>query len=123
MALINSEIAVLKVNGAQQAIVDESFTWGLGGKERTAVTGSGRVLGFTEKTAPSTCEFSIAYTADFDPGSLDVTDAQIQVTTDQGETWVMTGASLIEPPQWSAGEGNWSFSYQGNKFRKASASA
>jgi hypothetical protein len=77
-----------------------------GGFERTMVTGHS-VYGYSEKTAPSQIEFTLAHMADTDIAALNnMVDATVRFETDVGLTYLCTGMVTTKPVELTGGEGD-----------------
>lgn len=117
---INSEVIQVKVNGVQVPVVDGSFNFALGGKERTAVMGTGRLLGYTEANVPAECSFDVANESGVDPTDLDAPSGgptdQVSITWDQGAQWLLTRVASVTPTSGTAGSGVRTVSYQGHRW-------
>ena len=119
MAQLNSEPQGVFINGVQVPVKDGSFTASLGGFTRTSQTGSGRRLGSTRQVAVGTCGFTVTYPRGTKiRDTYDVEDAQIRVVFDRGDEWLMTGADLAEPVDFSAGEGDLTLAYEGDPWEQ-----
>jgi len=114
---INSEVVGLLINGTAVPIIDGTFNWNLGGKERTSVMGAGRRLGSTNANMAGSCSFSVAYNTGTDIATTyDVENAQIRVVWDRGNEWLMKRADLTSPPAGSAPDGQIELSYEGDPW-------
>ena len=78
----------------------------IGGPVREVVKGNGGVYGYSEtvKEAELECEISVGPDTSLDK-LRKITAATITFEADTGQTWIMSGAWLAEPPAVSDGEG------------------
>lgn len=118
---INSEVRSIFVNEEKRPIVDGSFNWTHGGKERAEVMGSGGLLGNTEQNVPGTCTWDEAYIAGSDPFVVDdlngLDSDQIRVVWDNGAEWLLTKAFSNTSATGTAGSGTYTVAATGNPWQ------
>lgn len=96
--------AYVKVNG-QLLRSQNGAKLNPGGVARTAVVGDNGVHGYTEKTAAPSVECTVSHAKDTDVTELGkITGATVTFETDDGVTYVLRDAWVVEPPEFTANE-------------------
>lgn len=97
--------AFIRVDG-QELRSTPGATLSIGGSNRTAVTGSGRVHGYREEDVAPEVSFSVAHTADLSISWLNnITNATVLFETDTGRRFVLRQAFTTAPPELNSQEG------------------
>jgi hypothetical protein len=98
--------AVIRVNGKELRAFDDA-TLDIGGVEREAVKGSGKVFGFKEATKEPSMECKIAHKQDTDLVELGaIVDATVIFESDTGDTYILRDAFVTETPKLNAQDGS-----------------
>lgn len=80
-------------------------TFNTGGSKRESVMADSGIVGYTEEPQAPTLSFKMPNTAGVDIDVLkDLTDINVNITDDNGKSWIMSGAWVDEPPELSGGE-------------------
>lgn len=96
--------AAIRLDGATVRTLDGA-TLTLGGTNRTAVKGGGRVHGYKEEDMEATLQCKIAHAADVSMKTLnDLTGATVEFETDTGVVIILRQAWTVEPTSLSDGE-------------------
>lgn len=103
---------IIRIDGSEIRSTDDA-TLNVGGVNREAVTGGGKVYGYKEETVAPTLECSIAHAKDTDLVALSATTtATIIFETDTGDKYVLREAFMTEPASLQTTNGtaslNWS---------------
>ena len=114
---INSDVKLVTCNGKALPVKAGSVKGNFGGVTRNEVMGGKAPLGFTETGAVGMCSFTVVWRKGFDKDILDVTDAQIRIQWNAGADMVMSGAFLVNQPDFAAGEGDLEVEYRGNPWQ------
>ena len=98
--------ATIRLDG-EVLSTDAGATLDVGGATRTSVVGANQVLGYSESPKPAHLECDVFVNKDTQLESFrQAREATITFEADSGNTWVLTGAWLMEPPTFTqAGEG------------------
>ena len=76
-----------------------------GGVSRNAVIGDNAVHGYTEKTEAPSVECTVSHAADTDVTALGkITGATVTFETDNGVTYTLREAWVVEPPEFTAND-------------------
>ncbi|KJZ09426.1 hypothetical protein TW85_21975 [Marinomonas sp. S3726] len=76
-----------------------------GGQKRDAVMADLGPAGFSEEPVAPSCEYKIANTAGVDLNQLrNLTDVNVSIQDDNGQSWMISSAWMSEPPTLSGGE-------------------
>lgn len=86
----------------------------IGGVTRETVTGDNRVIGYTSKPRPSKLECEIAVTAGASAAEVGRwEDVTVTFQADTGQTWVIGGGWVTEPPMLTAADGKMKITIEG----------
>jgi len=108
-------IAKFSLNGIDHRTMDGS-TFTPGGVARTSHYASGRRVGTSESPVGSRATIKVAYMSDTDVAAIrNFTDGQLQLITDIGDVWDVPNASIMNPPEISAGGEGISIEIEGDE--------
>lgn len=80
-------------------------TFNPGGHNREGVVADTGVVGFTEEPVAPTAEFTLPNTANVDLNQLrNLVDVNVNIQDDNGKSWVMREAWVVEPTALTNGE-------------------
>lgn len=103
--------AIIRINGSEIRSTDNA-TLSVGGENRTAIKGGGRVYGYNEETQEPTLECNVAHCSDTDLVSLSaIVDATIIFETDSGAKFVLQEAFVTEPASLNVTDGTASMKF------------
>ena len=89
--------AIIRINGSEIRSTDDA-TLTVGGENRKAIKGGGRVYGYNEETQEPTLECNVAHCSDTDLIELSaIVDATVIFETDSGAKFVLQEAFVTEP--------------------------
>ena len=97
--------AIIRINGSEIRSTDDA-TLTVGGENRKAIKGGGRVYGYNEATQEPTLECNVAHCSDTDLIELSaIVDATVIFETDSGAKFVLQEAFVTEPASLNAPAG------------------
>ena len=103
--------AIIRVNGSELRSTDVA-TLSVGGENRKAIKGGGRVYGYNEETQEPTLECNVAHCGDTDLVTLSaIVDATIIFETDSGAKFVLQEAFVTEPASLNTPDGTASLKF------------
>lgn len=88
-------------------------TLNVGGITKTAQVGH-RLYGFSEEVTPSEVSFTLSHMADTDLITLRSFEGTLRFECDTGVTYVISNATVTEPPELSGGGGDVSVTIMGD---------
>ena len=104
---------VIKIDGKTFRTI-KGATFDPGGKKKTSRAGSTRINGFTTEVVPSKLEFEINVgpeTSLIDIANID--NATVSIEADTGQSWVINGAWVTDPPVLDESEGKTKITLEG----------
>ena len=97
--------AIIRVNGSELRSTDNA-TLNVGGANRKAIKGGGRVYGYNEETQEPTLECNVAHGKDTDLVALSaIVDATVIFETDSGAKFVLQEAFVTDPASLNVTDG------------------
>ena len=104
-------------NGVQISLKQATGTVTMGGFAREPQLGPNRVLGHSRQFVAGGLTITAALPQGTDiRGTFDFEDGQIRLVDDRNGEWLMTGATLANPNEFSAGAGDLAAEYSGDPW-------
>lgn len=105
--------ATIRVDG-EELLTEVGATLNVGGFEREAQMGANGVQGFRQTPVAPTVQCTVRHTANTDIVKLaGITNGTLLFEADTGQSWMLRGAFVTEPPELDAGEGSFELNFSG----------
>jgi len=105
--------ASIKVDG-EVLLTEVGATMNVGGFEREAMMGGRGVNGYKQSPVAPTVQCTVHHTNETDIIKLaGITNATLLFETDTGQSWMLRGAFVTEPPELDAGAGTFELNFSG----------